>query len=71
MASKGLEALGKIVGTQSLTMYEQNECLKTIENELKALEIIRKCPFDLLEWAKTHDEINDTCYYELLKEVLK
>ena len=37
---KGLEALGKITGTQNLTMYEQNECLKIIEKELKALEII-------------------------------
>ena len=39
--SKGLEAFGKITGTQNLTMYEQNECLKTIEKELKALEIIK------------------------------
>lgn len=39
--SKGLKALGRITGTQNLTMYEQNECLKTIEKELKALEIIK------------------------------
>lgn len=30
----GLEALGRITGTQNLTMYEQDECLKTIETEL-------------------------------------
>ena len=40
--SKGLEALAKITGTQNLTMYEQNECLKNIEKQLKALEIIKK-----------------------------
>ena len=38
--SKGLEALGKITGTQNLTMYEQNECLKIIEKELEILHFI-------------------------------
>jgi predicted RNase H-like nuclease (RuvC/YqgF family) len=36
--NKGLLALGRITGTQNLTMYEQNECLKTIEEELKEKE---------------------------------
>lgn len=36
--NKGLIALGKITGTQNLTMYEQNECLETIEEELKRLD---------------------------------
>ena len=36
--NKGLIALGKITGTQSLTMYEENECLITIEKELKEKE---------------------------------
>lgn len=35
---KGLEALGKLTSTQNLTMYEQNECLKIIEKELKRIE---------------------------------
>lgn len=39
---KGLEALGKITGTQNLTMYEQNECLKIIEEELTRLEELEK-----------------------------
>lgn len=40
------------------------------EVEHQSLDIIKKCPFDLLEWAKTYDEVNDTCYYNLLKEVI-
>lgn len=39
---KGLEALGKITGTQNLTMYEQDECLKTIEKELKDYQEIKE-----------------------------
>lgn len=39
--NKGLEALGKITGTQNLTMYEQNECLKIIEKELKDYYLIK------------------------------
>lgn len=39
--SKGLEALDRITGTQNLTMYEQNECLKTIEKELTEHEEIK------------------------------
>ena len=40
------------------------------EKKLKALEIIKKCPFDLLEWAKNYDDVNNTNFYALLKEVL-
>ena len=39
--NKGLEALGKITGTQNLTMYEQDVCLKTIEKELILCEALR------------------------------
>lgn len=70
--SKELEAFGRITGTQSITMYEQNECLKIIEKQLKALEIIKKhikivngqLMFKGISYKKN---IKD---YELLKEVL-
>ncbi|MBP5408101.1 MAG: hypothetical protein J6Y42_03080 [Bacilli bacterium] len=42
-----------------------------IAKQKKALEIIREFPFlILLEWAEAYDEVNNTCYYDLLKEVL-
>ena len=82
--TKGLEALAKITGTQNLTMYEQNECLKTIEKELKALAIIKKHlrivkPFDLETKEEEPYEIFDIDLwnkgkqkedFEFVKEVL-
>ena len=50
----GLEALGRITGTQSLTMYEQDECFKTIEKELKTLEVFSNFEMEL-EKAKGID----------------
>ena len=47
-------------------------CQEKLEwlKQKQALEVIKKCPFDLLEWAKNYDYANDTNYYELLKEEL-
>ena len=65
--TKGLEALGRITGTQNLTMYEQDQCLKTIEKELKALEIIKK--FVNIDMLMFKGEIEQE-EYDLLKEIL-
>ena len=62
--NKGLEALGRITGTQSLTMHEQDECLKTIEEELKRLEELEKA-FDALS------KENEKIMKELSKEIEK
>ena len=56
--TKGLEALGKITGTQNLTMYEQNECLKTIENELKDFEWLKsKISIEWFDKLSTDDKL--------------
>ena len=60
--------------------YNKNQAFKDLwlivniilekQKKHQALEFIKKCPFDLLEWTKNYDNVNETNYYELLKEVL-
>ena len=70
--SKGLEALcylDDIAHGRKMNL-DAHELKLIVEKELKALEIIKKCPFDLLEWAENYDNANGTNFYALLKEVL-
>ena len=73
--SKGLEALIDLSQQNKISLTEEHriECYKTIEKELKALEIIKGNNYlrnFILNWAYEYDEINNTSLYETLKEVL-
>ena len=70
--SKGLEALGRITGTQNLTMYEQNECLNIIEKELKEGEKNHKLKIDICEYFGLDDLFpydDNSKIMEKLKEI--
>ena len=77
---KGLKALGRITGTQNLTMYEQNECLKIIEKELQVLETLKAFGFEIEDYTENeHGSIKvkypriivDDEEIDIAKEVLK
>ena len=55
--SKGLEALGKLTSSQNLTMYEQNECLKIIEEELKEYEMMKQTQFIVVDKEISDDDL--------------
>lgn len=54
----------------TVTFSNVQQIMLELDKSKKALEFIKKCPFDLLEWAKNYDDVNDTNFYDLLKEVL-
>ena len=68
--NKGLEALETLITHRKFggieAQWEREECRKTIEKELKALEIVKKYEMvRYIEWfGLTQDE------FDLLKEVL-
>lgn len=72
--NKGLVALGRITGTQSLTMYEENECLETIEKELKDRDNALKTISDIIRDFNTGEfasaEIALKEITDILSEVL-
>lgn len=67
--NKGLEALGKITGTQNLTMYEQDVCLKTIEKELILCEALTAFFNIIIDDELRKDFINTD--YENVDEEMK
>lgn len=54
-----MQELGNII-LQGLKAYE------VLINYLTNFKDVK----DILEWVKHYDEVNDTCYYEVLKEIL-
>lgn len=68
--NKGLEALETLITHRKFggieAQWEREECRKTIEKELKALEIVKK--YEMVRYIEWFGLTQEEC--DLLKEVL-